>query len=150
MIELKHIMDVRVELEEVLDLGMVPYGHRRIINIKGGSFEGERLKGKVLSGGADWQTILPDNTACLDARYTLQTDRGDLIYVSNKGFRHGPPEVFEKLMKGIPVDKGTYYFKTAPQFETSAPDLYWMNRIISVADCARNPDSVEISMYEVV
>lgn len=150
MIELKHILDTYVFLEPVQDLGMVPGGHRRIINIKGGTFEGERLKGKVLPGGADWQIILPDGTACLDARYTLETEDGSLIYVNNRGFRHGPPDVFEKLMKGEPVERGSYYFKSAPTFETSAPDLYWMNRIIAVADCGRNPESVEISMYEVV
>ena len=51
------------------DLGDTPQGRRRIIGITGGRFSGERLSGRVLPGGADWQVIRADGVADLDARY---------------------------------------------------------------------------------
>ena len=35
-------------------IGATPNGNRRIGLVAGGTFEGARLKGKVLAGGADW------------------------------------------------------------------------------------------------
>ncbi len=61
-------------------LGPVLTGERRIIPIIGGRFEGQRLRGKILPGGADWQIVTADGTTLLEARYTLRTDDGALIY----------------------------------------------------------------------
>jgi hypothetical protein len=41
-------------------------------------FEGDRLRGKVLPGGADWTLKRPDGVVELDLRITLQTDDGAL------------------------------------------------------------------------
>ena len=79
------------------ELGATPLGRRRVIPITGGRFSGERLSGRVLPGGADWQVIRADGVADLDARYTLETADGALIYVRNKGYRHGPDEVIKRL-----------------------------------------------------
>ena len=87
----------RVEVETPLELGKSPYGERRIINIKGGAFSGPRLSGRVLPGGADWQIIRYDGITEVEARYTLETEDGALIYVSNWGLRHGPKEVMARL-----------------------------------------------------
>jgi len=79
-----------VEVGPPMVVGSTPYGQRRIIPIKGGAFAGPRLSGKILPGGADWQVIRTDGAAELEARYTLQTDDGALIYVLNRGFVAGP------------------------------------------------------------
>ncbi len=73
------------------ELGDTPLGRRRIIGITGGQFFGERLSGRVLPGGADWQVIRGDGVADLDARYTLETSDGALIYVRNKGIGTARP-----------------------------------------------------------
>jgi len=149
MIELEHLMKVNVTLDPVRDLGDAPLGRRRIIGITGGSFAGPRLSGKVLPGGADWQLIRADGVACLDARYTLQTADGALVYVNNKGYRHGPPEVIERLARGEEVDPALYYMRATPWFETSAPAYAWLNRTICVATGARRAAAVELDFYEV-
>jgi len=41
--------------------------------IRGGFFEGDRLSGKVLDGGSDWQTVRHDGSVRLNARLTLRT-----------------------------------------------------------------------------
>ncbi len=68
----------------------------------------------------------------------------------NRGFRHGPPEVIQKLIAGESVDPGAYYFRCAPMFETAAPAHQWLTRTVFVGSGARHPDSVELRFYAVM
>ena len=138
-----------IKIDPPLEVGKSPYGERRIINIKGGAFSGPRLSGRVLPGGADWQIIRYDGITEVEARYTLETHEGALIYVSNWGLRHGPREVMERLASGEEVDAAEYYFRTTPVFETGAPDYLWLNGLISIAAGQRHADEVVITVYEV-
>ena len=149
MLELEPLMNVKVTLEPIRDLGETPLGRRRIIGITGGTFSGARLSGRILPGGADWQIIRTDGVAYLDARYTLETADGALIYVNNKGYRHGPKEVIERLARGEDVDPALYYMRATPWFETSAPAYAWLNRAICVCTGARRAAGVELDVYEV-
>lgn len=139
-----------IEIESPLILGATPCGERRIINIKGGSFSGPRLSGCILRGGADWQIIRNDGTAEVEARYTLKTHDGELIYINNWGYRHGPPEIIKRLNSGETLDPNEYYFRTTPRFETSSEKYYWLNNIVSVAVGERRKSEVIISVYEVI
>src|SRR4026209_1648267 len=98
--KLEFAFEVRAEVADPTVIGQMPNGTRRIINIIGGTFEGPKVKGKLLPGGADWQIIREDGFTEIDARYTLQTDKGQLIYVSNVGMRHAAPDVMKKLNAG--------------------------------------------------
>lgn len=130
-------------------VGSTPYGERRIIPILGGSFAGSKLSGKILPGGADWQVVRTDDTAELEARYTLETDDGALIYVLNQGIRSGSKEVMGRLARGEKVHAGEYYFRTRPVFETGAPKYQWLHRIVAVATGERLLNEVIITVYEV-
>jgi len=132
------------------ELGDAPLGRRRIIPITGGRIEGARLNGRVLPGGADWQIVRADGVADLDARYTVESDDGALIYISNRGLRHGPPEVLRQLARGEDVDPARYYMRTQPWFETGDARYAWLNRTICVGSGVRRPDAVEIEFYEVL
>ena len=149
MLELQPLMHVKVTLEPIRDLGDTPLGRRRIIGITGGSFAGPRLSGRILPGGADWQVIRSDGVAYLDARYTLETSDGALIYVRNKGYRHGPKEVIERMARGEEVDPSLYYMRTTPWFETSAAQYAWLNRMIGIGTGARRAAAVELDFFEV-
>ena len=139
----------RIDIAAPLEFGQAPYGERRIINITGGAFAGPSLSGRVLPGGADWQIIRSDGIAEVDARYTLETTDGALIYITNWGLRHGPPEVIGRLGAGEKVDPREYYFRTVPTFETGAPQYAWLNGVIAVAVGERRADAVIITVYEV-
>ncbi len=139
----------RIDIAAPQDVGRTPLGQRRIINISGGAFAGPRLSGRILPGGADWQVVRSDGIVEVDARYTLETDDGALIYISNWGLRHGPPEVIARLGAGGKVDPGEYYFRTTPVFETGAPGYAWLNGIIAVGVGERRADAVIITAYEV-
>ena len=58
---------------EIEDLGRTPLGHRRIVRVTGGTFEGPRLRG-------DWLVERADGVRQLDVRITLRTDDGALIF----------------------------------------------------------------------
>ena len=149
MLQLRPLLSAEITLAPPQELGESPLGRRRIINITGGSFRGERLSGKVLAGGADWQVIRGDGVADLDARYTLETSDGALIYVRNHGYRHGPADVIRKLSSGEEVDPSLYYMRTTPLFETGDARYAWLNRLICVGTGARKKSSVHLEIFEV-
>ena len=135
-------------LGETLDLGDTPDGHRRIVPLDGGTFTGPELSGKLLPRtSADWQIVLPDGTALGDIRYTLQTDRGDLLYVQSRGVRHGSPEVLARLGRGEEVDASEYTFRTSTRIETAAPDLDWLNKGIFISVAGRQAGGVIYETY---
>ena len=101
-------------------------------------------------GGADWQIVRADGFTEVDARYTLETDAGDLIYVSNLGIRHAPPEIIRRLNAGELVDQSQIYFRSVPKFETAAPDLQWLMRSIFIATGERYPNGVVIKFWRVL
>jgi hypothetical protein len=103
----------------------------------------------VVPGGADWQMIQADGFSALDTRYTLETDKGQTIYVQNGGVRHAPPDVMAKLLAGQQVDPATVYFRTVPRFETAAPDLQWLARNVFIGTGERNPSDVIIRFFKV-
>jgi len=131
-----------------LELGDMAQGHRRIVALTGGTFTGPELSGKLLPGAsADWQIILPDGTALGDIRYTLQTDRGDLLYVQSRSVRHGSQEVLARLGRGEAVEAGEYTFRTSTQIEAAAPDLDWLNKGIFISVAGRHAGGVIYETY---
>ena len=131
---LTKIFRLEASLGEALDVGNVAQGRRRIVPLTGGTFAGPELNGTLLPGAsADWQIVLPDGTALGDIRFTLQTDRGDLLYVRSQGVRHGSAEVLARLSRGEEVDASEYVFRTSTQIETAAPDLDWLNKGVFIS-----------------
>lgn len=149
--ELEFVFEVTATLAPPQELGTTKYGIRRIINITGGTFSGPRIKGTVLSGGADWQTIREDGTADLVAKYSLQTDDGKIILVENTGIRTAPRDVLERLAKGEEVPPSEYYMRTAAKMEVEAGSKYdWLNRSVMISTGMRRANSVVIRFYRVL
>lgn len=141
--------EVRATVGPPMEVGQVAQGRRRIVPITGGTFEGPNVRGKVMAGGADWQIIRADGFTELDTRYTLETDKGEIIYVQNPGMRHAPPDVMKRLLAGEVVDPATVYFRTAPKFETASPGLQWLTRAVFVGMGERYPNDVRIRFFRV-
>ena len=148
---LRPLMTLQVVVAPPQRVGAVPHGTRVIAPITGGTFDGPRLRGKVLPAAAgDWTLLRSDGVLELDLRITLETDDGALIYMTSFGLRHGPPEVLEALTRGESVDPTTYYFRTAPRFETSAPQYAFLNRVIAIASGDRRPSGPTYTIEEVL
>src|SRR5499425_1844797 len=127
------LMTLQVVVPPPQKLGAVPHGTRVIAPIAGGTFEGPRLRGKVLPGGGDWALLRSDGVLELDLRITLETDDGALIYMTSLGLRHGPPDVLAALARGESVDPSKYYFRTSVRFETSAQQYTYLNRMLAIS-----------------
>lgn len=147
---LRHLCDLSVDLAPPIELGQAARGRRRIIPIIGGEATGERLSGRILNLGADWQTVFADGSAELDTRYGIETHDGALIDIRNYGLRHGPPEALAALARGEPVDPAAYYMRTQPRFETGDARYEWLNRTICVGSGAREAARVRITVFEVI
>jgi len=126
-------MQLRVTLGEVYTVGDTPHGRRVVIPITGGTFEGPRLKGKILSGGADYQLAKADGSRTeLEAIYSIQAEDGTYIHVRNRGIIAGG-----KNAEGQP----TFYFRAAPQFEAPADGPHaWLNNALFVCAPEWTPD----------
>lgn len=123
---------------------------RIVVDVTGGSVEGPLLTGKVLPGGGDWIQIRPDGTFELDVRVTIEADDGALIYMTYRGFRHGPAEVIKRLGAGEQVDPSEYYFRTAPFFETGSEKYAWMTKSVFVATGNRTPAGPVYDVFRVL
>ena len=144
------LMTLRVTVAEPQRIGVVPHGMRVTAPITAGQFEGPRLRGKVLSGGADWTLLRTDGVLELDLRLTLETDDGALIDMRSFGLRHGPPDVIAAIGRGETVDPSSYYFRTTPRFETSHPKYAFLNRLLAVASGDRRPEGPVYTIDEIL
>jgi Protein of unknown function (DUF3237) len=142
------IYRLEATLGQPLELGDTAHGRRRIVPLTGGTFSGPELNGTLVPGAsADWQTVLPEGTALGDVRYTLRTDRDDLLYVQSRGVRHGSPEVLARLAHGEDVDASDYTFRTSSQIESGAPDLDWLNKGVFIGVGGREAGGVIYETY---
>jgi hypothetical protein len=120
-----------------------------MIPITGGSFEGERLAGEVMPGGADWQLVRRDGVVEIDARYVFKTGDGALISVRNVGVLHAPPEVMMQLVRREDPSPSLYYMRTRPTFQTASPAYGWLERLVAVASGEVRSGRVLINVFGV-
>jgi hypothetical protein len=73
-----------------------------------------------------------DDTLEIEVRITLETDDKQQIYMSWKGFRHGPKEVIDRLNRGESVEYG------------------WMNRICSIATGSRKGSGRTFDVFQML
>ena len=142
--QLEYVVELKVKCEGAYQVGQTSHGNRFIIPIVGGTFEGPKMKGTILSGGADYQ--LQDNAhgrTEVEAIYSIKTDDGVNIHVRNKGLictgkdENGNPQ---------------FYFRTTPQFEAPFDSKYaWLNNAIFVCQPAfgGNDGTINLKVWKV-
>ena len=144
------LMNFFIEVKKPWVVGKTPVADRRIGEIAGGYFEGERLKGTILTGGSDWQTVRDDGAWMINVRMLLETDDGALIGVTYTGLRHGPKEVIDAIARGESVSPTSYYMRVALVFETAAPKYHWLNRVLTVAHGHRIVGGAIYRVFEII
>jgi Protein of unknown function (DUF3237) len=141
---------MRIELHPIHDLGPTPLGHRRVVPVSGGVFDGDRLRGTIVPhGGSDWLLARADGSFQQDVRLTLETDDGALIGMTYRGVRHSSPEVAARIAGGEQVEPTEYYLRTAPFFETASPRYSWLNAIVAIGIGTRLPGGALYDVYEI-
>jgi len=149
--ELEFVYEASGNLEAPREIGPVVDGTRRIIPISpGGYVRGPKISGTLMGHAADWQLTRPDGVTVADATYAIETDDGAIIQLRNKGLRHGPAEVMDRLRAGEEVDPAEYYFRTVPEFIAPAGRYEWLNRSIFVCAGARYASSIKLWVWRVL
>ncbi|CAD5282592.1 conserved exported hypothetical protein [Alteromonas sp. 38] len=131
------VLEINVLLGDKVDVGNTDDGHRYIVPITGGSFQGNDIRGHVVPGGADWQVDRPDKVKNIEALYTIKTHDGTTIIIHNKGIVHHLT--------------GSRYAFTRPVFHAPKGQYDWLNTsfFVGTIQSRHNPRSVVISVYEV-
>jgi|SRR4051812_6521239 hypothetical protein len=134
MPKLIHEFDMHAEVAPN-DVGIGPFGHRRIANITSGQVSGERLNGVLTGAGADWILRSPDGFGRVDARLTLHTTDDAFIYVQYFGILELTPAVVAVMGGGDrPTDYGAQYFLTNPRLETGDQRYAWVNHTVFIGE----------------
>jgi len=118
----------------------VTIGSRTVVAVTGGTFEGPKLKGKVIGPGADWPLRVSDTLRILDVRTILQTDDDQKIYMTYRGVIRTPPA----------GQQGERYWRTTPIFETDAKKYEWITQIVAVGVSFTIPQRVCYRIFEIV
>lgn len=122
--------DYLMTLQAPLDAPQAIDQSLMIYNVQpGGWVEGPRIKGKLLGPGADWLRVMPSGVLRLDVRATIQTDDGELIYVSYGGAIQCSKEQADRLNAGEQLKADDCYFVTAPTFQTKSEKYGWLNAV---------------------
>ncbi|MCW8086042.1 DUF3237 domain-containing protein [Sabulicella glaciei] len=148
----EHLFTLDLKVGEPQNAGVGPDGHElRIVPVTGGTANGPRLRAEVLGGAsADWLRVETDGTAHIDVRLTLRAESGGIVHVRYSGIRTGAKEVLARLAAGEAVDPSEYYFRVALRFETGAPDLAWLNRVVAVGIGQRPPTGPRYEVYKLL
>ena len=129
---LEFLFEVSIETAFPHAIGENPHGNRQIIPVTGGSFEGPRLKGKILPGGGDWLLVRPDGVGEIDARETWQAEDGALLYVTKRGYITNVPGLTARILAGESIPHEEYYFVVTQYVETSAAQYAWLQQVVAI------------------
>jgi Protein of unknown function (DUF3237) len=144
---LEPLMNLHADLKPPAGIGVGPFGGRQIYDVTGGTFEGERLRGRLLPSGGDWLLVDAGGVGRLDVRATLETDDGALIYVQYYGVVVINDKVVSAGQGGPPTEYGDTEFFTQPRFETGDARYDWLNRAMAIAEGRALPGAVEYRIY---
>jgi hypothetical protein len=149
--ELVHEFSYRAALKAPVEVGAGPYGVRSFFEVVGGDeVTGERIHGRMLTGGGDWILVGADGFGRLDVRAQIETHDGAFLYLQYFGVL----EFNEAVMAALNGERSTgfeeQYFRTTPRIETGDERYAWVNRTVFVAEGRTHPDpAVEYRVYRV-
>ena len=148
--KLEYLMEYAITLEYPPDdTPEGPYGNRRVFTFTGGSFEGPRLKGKIVPPGGDRYLRRADWIGHVDYRATLKTDDGAQIYLQLFGITRADP-TRPTRPEGEPADYGDRYYMVTPRFETGDDRYAWLNGLVCVGEGKPIPGGVAHRVYAVI
>jgi hypothetical protein len=144
---LEPLCTIDVEFGQVPSF-QTPVGTRMLFPVVGGRVEGERIRGAVVPGSADWLTIGDDLIGRVDVRAVIETDDGASIQFTTTGrARLGAHAT--RFMAGATVRADEAYIRSLPLFETSDARYAQLNGLVTVARCDISLTAVHYRVYVV-
>ncbi len=125
-------------------------GRRGFVSVVGGTIEGPRLTGRVVSrSGGDWPRLWHSGLVDFEAHYLLEASDGTPIYIHNRGIAYAAPDVLVRLESGMPVRPEETYCRVTPRFEVPAGPHDWMARTVFVGKGERRGSQSVFDYYAV-
>lgn len=149
--KLEYEFSYTAKLKDPVAVGPGPLGLRMFYEIAGGTAEGERIRGRILTGGGDWILIGEDGWGRLDVRGQLETHDGAVIYLSYFGLLEMNERVQQATVSpSAATDYADQYFRSALRLETGDPRYAWVNRTLFVGEGRVQPGpAVQYRVYRV-
>jgi hypothetical protein len=142
------LMRFNVDVAAPVEVGLTPAGQRMVANITGGSFDGERLSGRIHASGADWILVDPGGMGRVDVRIVLETRDGANIYVTYSGFLEMNARFGQAVGGGGETRFGEVYLVTQLRFETGDARYQWLNHTLAVGEGRVVAGGIEYQVYE--
>lgn len=144
--ELQFAFELFIDVREGWHIGRGADEKLWFTPVTGGTIIGPRLSGTVISGGGDW-SIKRQDTTQVEARYLIRADDGAVIDVVNRGYFRATSAVEARLEAGEAVAEDEYYFRTAFQFRTDAPQHRWLSESQLVGFGRDEEGQIRIRVY---
>lgn len=135
-IQLEEITTINVKIEGSVESFDCSNGMSKAMISFSGTLTGPYLNGKILPGGIDCQTIDKDKVNRLSARYMVELDNGDRVFIENNGVSYNKQ------------DKN--YFMCTPKFMTNSEEYSWLNTDVFVAYAEGVSEGVKITVYRCI
>jgi hypothetical protein len=141
-VELAYEFTFNARLAPKVAVGDGPFGNRRVREVLGGEVHGERIAGRVGTGGADWVLVGPDGWGRLDVRLQILTDDGAAIYVRYLGLIEYNEAAHAANAGERSTEYDEHYFRTAPRLECGDERYAWVNRTLFLGEGRLHPGPV--------
>jgi len=82
------------------DVGKTQYGHRRLLDVSGGTITGDKLQGTVVTGGLEYELELDNGVMEYQSINVLDTSAGR-IYVRSCGVAHDKDDMGARIIPGF-------------------------------------------------
>ena len=142
----EHVFDMGVDLEPAQ---LIPTATGTIMNfvVRGGSFEGPRIRGEVVPGGGDGLVVGSDQVGRVDVRATLRTDDGVLIHYTAGGVIRIPADGLDRLAAGERLPFEETYVRTTPSLETTDERYAWLAEHVLIGLNELSKDHIDYRVY---
>jgi hypothetical protein len=124
------IAHVRASLPRLTSFGATPEGLQLAFYIQDGEWSGPRVRARYRTEGGDWLLVRRDGVGIPNARATLETEDGALLYYQLTGTVELGPNGYERALAND-------FDRVAPlsivgKIATSSPRWSWLNRLTLV------------------
>jgi len=125
---------ITLNIRDAHDVGETPYGHRRFLEVSGGTISGDRMNGSVMTGGLEYELTLSNGVIEYQGINILEASDGSKIFVRSCG---------------VAPDEGTTP-RVIPDFEanTSGSNAF-LNTGKFVATREVTGDTLKLDVYDV-
>ena len=149
----EYCFELRCQVDDAVQLGgPTPGEGLHFARVSGGTFDGPKLRGRILDSGGDWWNGR-GLTVMLDARYVIEAEVGSGtagVEVVNRGVWRTDEATWERIIAGEAVDERDLYYRTAFQFQTDHPELQWLTESQFVGYARAEPGFVIIRVFRLV